>query len=67
MIAPPMQPQTENRTQTEQAPARQAAPSPFVLRRDWILLVFCGGCFLLLFLIGLKDLLLGLFGLWRGQ
>ena len=67
MLAPPTTPRTEPRPQTGPAPTKPPALSPFVLRRDWFLLMFTIGCFLLLFFLGLKDLLLGLFGLWRGQ
>jgi hypothetical protein len=66
MIAPPAPPRTESRPQTD-TPPTPPAPSPFVIRSDRFFLLFCIGCFLLLFFLGLKDLLFGSFGLWRGQ
>jgi hypothetical protein len=69
MIAPP-RPYTESYPEPTSAAVpksmRPDDPSPFVLRRDWYLLFFTLACFLMLLLIGLKDLLLGLLGWWRG-
>ena len=69
MTAASLPPRTESRPQTEAAAPTPAppAPSPFVIRSDRFFLVFCIGCFLLLYFIGMKDLFFGMFGLWRGQ